>query len=298
MSSNTSTKAQFIFELSQSVKRLEQETKANRDRTDELESHMNAEFAAVKEVQDKHHQGLLKLNEGLKALSARVASLEDWRDNVVGKNLEHVEKKFAQVAAAMEQRLEDNIKEREAGTWGIFTKKFSAEKENNMKEREIVAQTWSAEFKGLQERISKEMGEKLAEFNAAGKSFRDNAKTIEKVNADSKKVNALLARLTDELAKFEVLRKETISKIASGKLFVESSPVSESGKIMAEVQKLNAEVAKQKDSVVVAIDKINKDHLELSEKLSSEMYLFLYIFIFFYFGYLSEQKKQIIFIPH
>ena len=283
MSTNTSTKAQFIFELSQSVKRLEQETKANRDRTDELESHMKAEFTAVKDAQEKHHQGLLKLNEGLKALSARIASLEEWRDKVVGKDLEHVEKKFAQVAAAMEQRLESNIKEREAGTWGIFNKKFSAEKEDHMRERERVAQTWTAEFKGLQERISKEMEGKLAEFTAAGKSFRDNAKTIEKVNADSKKVNALLARLTDELSKFEVLRKETMSKIASGKLFVESSPVSESGKIMAEIQKLSAEVAKQKDSVVVAIDKINKDHLELSEKLSSEMYFLYYFIILYYF---------------
>lgn len=267
----TATKAQFIFELSQSIKRLEQESKTNRERTDDLESRMTAEFTSVKEAQNKQQQGLLKLNEGLKSLSARISSLEDWRDNVVGKNLEHVEKKFAQVAAAMEQRLEDNIKLREAGTWGIFNKKFDAEKEDNIHERDIVAQTWSAEFKRHQERVSKDMEERLAEFTSAGKAFRESAKTIEKVNSDSKKVNSLLERLTDELSKFEVLRKETIAKIASGKLFVESSPTSESGKIIAEMQKLSAEAARQKESVEMAIDKLNKDHKEFSDKIFSEM---------------------------
>lgn len=268
---NTAAKAQFIFELSQSIKRLEQESKTNRERTDDLESRMTAEFTSVKEAQNKQQQGLLKLNEGLKSLSARISSLEDWRDNVVGKNLEHVEKKFAQVAAAMEQRLEDNIKLREAGTWGIFNKKFDAEKEDNIHERDIVAQTWSAEFKRHQERVSKDMEERLAEFTSAGKAFRESAKTIEKVNSDSKKVNSLLERLTDELSKFEVLRKETIAKIASGKLFVESSPTSESGKIIAEMQKLSVEAARQKESVEMAIDKLNKDHKEFSDKIFSEM---------------------------
>lgn len=268
---NTAAKAQFIFELSQSIKRLEQESKTNRERTDDLESRMTAEFTSVKEAQNKQQQSLLKLNEGLKSLSARISSLEDWRDNVVGKNLEHVEKKFAQVAAAMEQRLEDNIKLREAGTWGIFNKKFDAEKEDNIHERDIVAQTWSAEFKRHQERVSKDMEERLAEFTSAGKAFRESAKTIEKVNSDSKKVNSLLERLTDELSKFEVLRKETIAKIASGKLFVESSPTSESGKIIAEMQKLSVEAARQKESVEMAIDKLNKDHKEFSDKIFSEM---------------------------
>lgn len=267
----TTTKAQFIFELSQSIKRLEQESKFNRERTDDLETRMNAEFNSVKETHAKQHQAITKLSETLGSLDARIASLEEWRDSVVGKNLEHVEKKFKEVAAAMERQLEDNIKLREAGTWGIFNKKFEAEKEDHMHERDIVAKTWSAEFKGLQERIGKEMGERLVDFNNAVKTFKESSKTIEKVNSDSKKVNSLMDKLTDELAKFETLRKETIAKIATGKLFVESAPTTESGRILAEVQKLTDEAARQKEAIESAIDKINKDHKELCDKLSSEM---------------------------
>ena len=297
MSTNTNStanKAQFIFELSQSIKRLEQESKANRDRTDELESFMNAEFNVVKEAQAKQQQGLDRLSDGLKALGARVAALEEWRDSVVGQRLEHVEKKFADVATAMEQRLGEAAKQREEGTWGIFNKKFAAAQEDNMHERELVAQTWNAEFKTLQERVTKDMTERLAEFTAAGKSFRDNVKTIEKLNADTKKVDALMDRLTEELAKFETLRKETIAKVASGKLFVESAPTTESGKALAEIQRLRTVAEQQKESVSAAIAKLNIDYRDLSERLSSEMYffkkkLFVYLFVcfcwFYYYYY-------------